>query len=126
MDVQAGMLLAARTVASAMSYSAASLVSCSSPPCGVPGIVVTAPTEQIIDVLPSDVACDGVVPTCQAEDDAGCTKYYVLPNAVGNCHIDVDLEKGTRFSTDIDINGGTSSCMGFYPTIAADSNVEVP
>ncbi len=78
-------------------------------------------------MLASDVACNGVVPTCQAVDDAGtCTKYYVVPIATGNCHIDVDLEKGTRFSDDVEINGGTAGCMGFYPVVAADSNIEVP
>lgn len=109
-----------------MTLSAVS-VACSGPSiCGKPGMLVTAPTEQIIDVLASDVACNGIVPTCQAEGDAACTKYYVLPIATGNCHIDVDLESGTRFSADVEINGGTAGCMGFYPVVAADSNIEVP
>lgn len=90
-------------------------------------MVVTAPTEQIIDVLASDVACTGVVPMCQSQDDAGtCTKYYVLPNATGNCHIDVNLEKGTRFSADVKIINGPQGCPGFYPAVAADSNIEAP
>ncbi len=115
------MLLAAQAVAT-------SIVSCSSNnTCGEPGLVVTAPSEQIIDVLASDVACVNVVPSCQAQDDAGvCTKYYVLPVAIGNCHLDVDLQKGTRFSTDVKIGNGTQACPGFYPDIATDSNIEVP
>jgi hypothetical protein len=114
------MLFAAQAVASSMT--------CSSPPtCGTPGMLVTAPTEQIIDVLASDTACAGVVPNCQATDDAGaCTQYYVLPVAAGNCHLDVDLQKGTRFSDDVKVIAGPTGCAGFYPAIGSDSNIVVP
>jgi hypothetical protein len=88
-------------------------------------MVVTAPTEQIIDVLASDTACAGVIPGCLAQGDAGCTEYQVLPVAEGNCHLDVDLVKGTRFSTDVTV-ATVNGCMGFYPVIAANSNIEVP
>ena len=88
---------------------------------------MVAGTETIIDVVTSDVACIGVTPSCVATDDAGaCTKYWVLPNDTGNCHVDVDLGNGTRFSADVKIGHGSGSCTGFYPTIAADSIIEVP
>jgi len=105
-----------------------SMTGCSSNTCGAPGIVITAPTEQIIDVLASDVACAGVMPSCEATDGAGtCTKYLVLPIAAGNCHIDVDLVKGTRFSTDVKVAAGAGSCSAeYYPEIAAQANIEVP
>jgi hypothetical protein len=103
------------------------LGSCSDPACGEQGVVVTAPTESIVDVLASGSACNGVTPICQSEDDASaCTKYWVLPNATGDCHIDVDLAKGTRFSADVTIHHGPGSCDGFYPEVASDSNLEVP
>jgi len=123
MAALAGMFLAALGVVASMP----SCFGCSSNTCGQAGISITAPTEQIIDVLVSDVACNGVTPSCEAEGEAGtCTKYLVLPTAAGNCHIEVDLQKGTQFSTDIEVAAGPSGCPGFYPTIAGDSNIEVP
>jgi hypothetical protein len=117
-----GMLFATSAVASSMLAS-----SCSDPPCGQEGFDVVAGTEAVLDVLVSDVACNGVVPSCIASDDAGaCTKWWVLPNDTGNCHVDVDLGNGTRFSADVKIGHGSGSCTGFYPSIAADSIIEVP
>lgn len=113
------MVLAAQAVASSM-------VSCSSNVCGEPGMVVTDATQRILDVLASDVACSGVTPSCQSSDDAGvCTEYLVLPVATGNCHIDVDLANGTRFSADVAVVGGRG-CPGFYPAASSDAHIEAP
>lgn len=121
MNARAGMLLAASAVLSPM------LLSCSDPACGQQGFDVVTSTEQIIDVNVSDVACAAVMPPCIAQDDAGtCTKFYVVPIATGNCHVDVDLAKGTRFSADVKIIRGSGSCNGFYTAVAADSIVDVP
>jgi len=116
-----GMLLSASAVASAMNPG------CSSDTCGEQGFVVLAGTETISALSVSDVACQGVTPPCVATSDAGsCAKYYVLPIATGNCHVDVDLGDGTVFSTDVDIVKTTNGCPGFYPSIAADSIIEAP
>jgi hypothetical protein len=115
------MLFATSAVATSM------LASCSDPPCGQQGFDVVATTDPILDVAASDTACNGVTPSCASSDDAGtCTKYWVLPIATGNCHVDVDLANGTRFSADVKISHGPGSCAGFYPSIAADAIIEVP
>jgi hypothetical protein len=101
---------------------ASSMTACSSNVCGAPGMVVIA-NAPIVDVMLSDVACKGVTATCQATDDAGtCTRYYVVPTATGNCHIDVDFS-GHRFSADVTIVNG-SGCPGFYPAHPSDSTIE--
>lgn len=75
----------------------------------------------------SDVACVGVTPLCIAEDDAGaCAQFHVAPIAQGNCHVDVNLLKGTTFSTDVKIVSGSGSCPGFFPSAVGDDAVEVP
>ncbi len=103
------------------------VMSCSDAPCGQQGFDVVATTDPILDVAVSDVACQNVNASCVASDDAGtCTKYWVLPIATGNCHVDVDLVSGTRFSADVKISHGQGSCTGFYPSIAADAIIEVP
>jgi hypothetical protein len=115
------MLLAVSAVASSM------LASCSTQVCGEQGFDVVAGADAIADVVVSDVACQGVTPPCVAGGDAGaCTTYYVLPIATGNCHVDVDLAKGTTFSTDVKIVHGSDGCAGFYPSVAADAIIEVP
>jgi hypothetical protein len=117
-----GMLFATSAVASSM------LLSCSSPPCGDAGFYLVSTTDPIASVTVSDVACQGVTPPCLASDDAGtCTKYWVLPIATGNCHVEVSLAKGTVFGTDVKINHGNGSCnAGLYPAVSADSIIEVP
>jgi hypothetical protein len=101
--------------------------SCADPPCGVQGFYVVATNDAIASVAASDVACQGVTASCALFDDAGaCTKYWVLPIDTGNCHVDVDLVKGTVFSADVKIARGSSGCPGFYPSLAADSTIEVP
>ena len=103
------------------------VLSCADQVCGEQGFDVVATTDPIAQVVASDVACLGVTPPCIASDDAGaCTRFYVLPNDTGNCHVDVFLEKGTTFSTDVKIVRGSGSCPGFYPAVAADSIIEVP
>ena len=102
------------------------MMSCSTNVCGEPGMIVTAATQKIVDVLASDVACNGVTPSCQAADDAGtCAEYLVRPVAAGNCHIDLDLANGTRFSADVAVVAGRG-CPGFYPAVASDSHLEAP
>ena len=118
----AGMLFATSAVASQM------VLSCSDPPCGTQGFYLVSTTDPITTVTVSDVACQGVTPPCLENDDAGtCTKYWVLPIATGNCHVDVTLAKGTVFGTDVKISHGNGSCgAGYYPSVSADSIIEVP
>jgi hypothetical protein len=101
---------------------------CADPPCGTAGFYVIATSDPIASIAVSDVACQGVTPPCLGTDDAGtCVKYWVLPIANGNCHVDVDLVKGTVFGTDVKVARGNGSCStGYFPTVAADSIIEVP
>jgi hypothetical protein len=116
-----GMLLTASAVASAMAPA------CSSQPCGEPGFDVVTGTKPIAAVAVSDVACQGVVPSCVSTADAGaCDTYYVLPVATGNCHVDVALGDGTAFATDVKIVHPPGGCPGLYPAVAADSVIEAP
>jgi hypothetical protein len=116
------MLFAGSTVALPMTAA------CSEPSCGTAGFYVVATSDAIASIDVSDVACQGVTPPCLEMDDAGtCAKYWVLPIANGNCHVDVTLVKGTVFGTDVKVARGNGSCNGgYFPTIAADSIIEVP
>jgi hypothetical protein len=107
---------------------ALTMPSCSDPPCGTQGFYLVTTTDPVASVTVSDVACQSVTPQCLTMDDAGtCTKYWVLPIATGNCHVDVALVKGTVFGTDVKISHGNGSCSaGFYPSLSADSLIEVP
>ena len=98
---------------------------CSTNVCGEPGIVLTVGADPVADVLPSDVACNGVSASCQVSDAGACTQYYLLPIATGNCHIDVDLTSGKRFSTDLEVVK-VSGCSGFYTNPSSAALVEVP
>ena len=104
------------------------LASCSAPPCGTAGFYVIETSDPIASIAASDVACQGVTPPCLGTDDAGtCVKYWVLPIANGNCHVEVDLVNGTVFATDVKVARGNGSCStGYYPTVSADSIIEVP
>lgn len=119
--VDRGMIFVTQAVACSM------LASCESDTCGAPGFDVLATSDAIASLAVSDVACQGVNPSCTAMDDAGtCAKFYVVPVASGNCHVDVTLMKGTTFSTDVKIVSGSGSCQGFFPAAIGDQMIEVP
>ncbi len=119
--VDRGMIFVTQAVAYSM------LASCSNDTCGAQGFDVLATSDAIATLAVSDVACQGVTPSCVANDDAGsCAKFYVVPVAQGNCHVDVTLAKGTTFATDVKIVSGSGSCAGFYPSAIGDQMIEVP
>ncbi len=90
-------------------------------------VVPAAELGQVVDVLSSDVACAGATPACDVLADGGaCADYRVVPTAKGNCHIDVDLLSGTRFSADVKIVEQTGCCPGLYADPISSATIEVP
>lgn len=122
-----GMLSCASAVGFVMLLACGSPVACD---CADPALhVVVPPAEigQIIDVLTSDVACAGATPTCVSYADAGaCADYRIAPVAKGNCHVDVDLAGGTRFSADVKIVELTGCCAGLHADPGSAATIEVP
>jgi hypothetical protein len=91
--------------------------------------VVVPPAElgQILAVTTSDVACAGAAVSCAVAADGGaCEDYRIVPVAKGNCHVDVDLGAGTRFSADVKIVQTTGCCAGLYADPASAAVIEVP
>ncbi len=81
----------------------------------------------MVDVLASDVACANVTPSCDFLAEGGaCADYRVMPVTKGNCHIDVDLMSGTRFSADVKIVEQTGCCPGLYADPISAATIEVP
>jgi hypothetical protein len=98
--------------------------------CADPAVHVLVPDAelgQIAGVFASDVACAGAPVTCVAMADGGaCAHYRIVPVTKGNCHVDVDLLAGTRFSADVQITQRTGCCAGLYADPPAAATIEVP
>jgi hypothetical protein len=99
---------------------------CACTPQGFIVTIETGATAETTELVPSGPACATAAVTCTSDAGAACAAYQVIPNASGNCVIDVYFSGGTTDEQDVNIVHDTGCCSGFYPDPPSAGDVDFP
>ena len=96
--------------------------------CSPHDLTVTASgSAGIVGLVAGDSACSGAAVACTTSDDAGaCRVFDIQPAREGNCHLDVQLDDGSHFTTDITVVRKTGCCPGLFADPPTAANIIVP
>jgi hypothetical protein len=75
----------------------------------------------------SGSACATAKQSCAQQAPLGaCASIAIVPQAAGNCHVDVYFATGTVFSADLSIVQTSGCCSGYYADPPAAGRIDVP